>query len=79
MKRYVSIYSYALSTQTKSVGLMSRHVYATLERKKSNIVNTSDYNITELMNSGLIRSHNNSSTHSFDLNRRKVNTRITRL
>ena len=38
MKRYVSIYSYALSTQTKSIGLMSRHVYATLERKISNIV-----------------------------------------
>jgi len=37
-KGYVSIYSYALSTQTKSVGLMSRHVYATLERKISNIV-----------------------------------------
>ena len=63
MKRYVSIYSYALSTQTKSVWLMSRHVYATLERKISNIVNTSDYNITELMNSGQrIRSHNKSST-----------------
>jgi len=76
MKRYVSIYSYALSTQTKSVGLMSRHVYATLERKKSNIVNTSDFNITELMNSGQIKvSHNNSSTHSFDLNSWKVNIR----